>query len=291
MYGIIDIGSNTIRLKIYKIENEKLVNVIDKKNFLRLISFRRNNVLLDEGIDKCIEVLNNYKHILELLKVSKYYIIAETVLRGLDNIDDVLEKIKALTSFDVVILSSDEEEMYSYLGATNDIDCTNGCVVDIGGGSTELIFFNNKNIEFKSMILNGSLNMQDAYFNEDNLLDFEASGIKNSVKSSLENNKIYNKAKTIIGVGGTIRALLRLKRSEDSLASSFSYDDVRRWYQTAKHNQSLWLKTLLKVSPDRVYTLTSGLIILKTIMKWIDSDEVIVSENGVREGFLYHNIK
>lgn len=45
MYGIIDIGSNTIRLKIYKKECGRLINVIDKKDFTRLISYRKNDVL------------------------------------------------------------------------------------------------------------------------------------------------------------------------------------------------------------------------------------------------------
>lgn len=292
MYGIIDIGSNTIRLKIYKKECGRLINVIDKKDFTRLISYRKNDVLQAEGISKCIGVLVGYKHIIDLLKISRYYVIAETVFRGLENIDDVLSEIKDKAFVDVLVLSQSDEEMYSYLGATSDIDINDGCVVDIGGGSTELIFFNDNNISLKCMIACGSLNMQDAYFNDDNILDFEVSGIKNYVYECLQAEKINKKSEVIIGVGGTLRALLRLKRSETGNdVLSFTYDDVRRWYQIVMHNKVLWLRTLLKVAPERVYTLTSGLIILKTVMKYVGAKNVYVTKNGVREGFLYNEIK
>lgn len=292
MYGIIDIGSNTIRLKIYKLNEEKIESVVDKKEFAKLISYRKDNNLTEAGIEVCINVLQSFKKIIELLKVDNYYAFATASLRNITNTLEVLSRIKNETGIDVDIISGEDEALYSYLGATSNINIQNGAMIDIGGGSSEIVFFEDDKLLSRYSIPCGSLNMQDTFFNEDNLIDFDTKGIKKCVNENLDNQNIQNESLVLIGVGGTIRALLKLKQKETGLNDKeFSYEDVRRWYQLIKHNPTNWLRFVLKIIPERVYTVTSGLVILKTVMKRIGAGKVIVSEYGVREGYLNHILK
>lgn len=292
MYGIIDIGSNTIRLKVYKCVKGKYKAIIDKKEFAKLISYRNNNSLTEDGVNLCIDILDEYKQILNMLKVSSFYAFATASLRYIDNENEVLNMIKEKTGIDVKILSGDEEAYYGYLGAKMAISFDTGAVVDIGGGSMEITFFKDKEIIDKKSIRCGSLNMQELFLKNDSIIDFETKSMKDYILNALNEEKIDKKSEIVYGVGGTIRALLKIKRKETGLeVFEFSYDDVKRWYKMLKLNSTNWLRLVLNVVPERTYTISCGLIILKTIMKHIEAKRVIVSEYGVREGYLLHLIE
>lgn len=290
MYAVIDIGSNTIRLKVYKVVKGQFESVVDKKEFAKLISYRSDGKMTDEGIDICVSVLDRMLNLIKLLKVKDYYVIATAPFRNIDNASDVILQVKEQTGIVINVLSGEDEAYYSYIGAKASTLVNEGLLTDIGGGSTELVFFKDS-VELNKISLPcGSLNMQKEFYKDVDGFDFETKWIKKRVLNYLNENKfdetIMHKD-VIIGVGGTVRALLKLKRSETGLNDNeFSYDDVRRWYQVLKQNPIKWIKELLLIIPERVYTITTGLIILKTVMSYVNASRVIVSQYGVREGYL-----
>ncbi len=289
MYGIIDIGSNTIRLKVYKNVRNKYKSIIDKKEFAKLISLREDDKLTSEGINLCAEILNEYKQILNMLKVTNYHAFATASFRCIKNVDEVLAKVKELTGIEIEVLSGEEEALYGYLGASQSIESESGAVLDIGGGSLELTFFNNNEIENKKSIPCGSLNMQELFLNKNSVVDFNTKDMKEYITKMLKEQGITEKKDVIYGVGGTIRALLKIKKKEDGIdTQEFSYDDVRRWYRMLKRDSISWLRLVLNIVPERTLTVSCGLIVLKTVMKYINANKVIVCENGVREGYLTH---
>lgn len=292
MYAIIDIGSNTIRLKVYKYNNNQLEAIVDKKEFAKLINYRKDGNMSEEGILICIDVLNKMLNIIKLLRIKKYYAIATAPFRGIKNSEDVLKKIKEATMLDVSILKGEDEAYYSYLGAKASTLINEGALIDIGGGSTELVFFKDSKELNKTSIPCGSLNMQGEFYKDLEGFAFETKWIRKNVIEHLKEKNIEPNQKNdlvMVGVGGTIRALLKLKRNETgSNDITISYDDIKRWYQILKHNPIKWLKEILLIVPERVYTMTTGLIILKTVMKYIGANSIIVSEYGVREGYLTH---
>ena len=70
MYGIIDVGSNTVRLTIYKIENGKAILLLNKKKAVGLASYVQNNQMLPEGINLVVEVLSEFKILLENMSIE-----------------------------------------------------------------------------------------------------------------------------------------------------------------------------------------------------------------------------
>ena len=71
LYGIVDIGSNTIRLKIYEYKNNKIKSVFSKKKTAGLIAYRDDGKLNDEGINILSSILNKFNKIMDLLNINE----------------------------------------------------------------------------------------------------------------------------------------------------------------------------------------------------------------------------
>ena len=70
-----------------------------------------------------------------------------------------------------------------------------------------------------------------------------------------------------------------------------TYEEIKKMLDIAKDDSYNWQVAILKVIPERVFTFTPGLMILKTIMKYYKAKQVYVSRYGVREGYLLHNLE
>ena len=94
LYGIVDIGSNTIRLKIYEYKNNKIKSVFSKKKTAGLIAYRDDGKLNDEGINILSSILNKFNKIMNLLNVARRYFFATASLRNISNTYEIIDFIK-----------------------------------------------------------------------------------------------------------------------------------------------------------------------------------------------------
>lgn len=294
MYAVIDIGSNTIRLKTYEYKDGNLINIFDKKEFAGLASYvDKFGNLSEEGITKCLEVLGEYKECLANVIVDKLLIFATASIRNVNNTKEVVARIKEELGLDVVVLSGSEEAIYDFKGAKMKYNLKDGLMVDIGGGSSELLFFKDDHILYKTSMPIGSLNVYTKCIDEILPSKKELEAIKDLVKPYLkEIPKLDDKYPNVCGIGGTIRAALKMKNYlyPDTDKLVLTYEEIAKMLETAKDDSYSWQLAILKVVPERVFTFTPGLMILKTIMKYFDSEQVYVSKYGVREGYLLANL-
>lgn len=291
IYGVIDIGSNSIRLAIYKYENKRLELIINKKTVAGLANYVEDNKLSEEGINKTIEVLNDYKDIFMNFNIKNISVFATASLRNVDNTKECLMKIKEKTEINVDVLEGEEEGICDFIGITYDINIDNGILLDIGGGSTEVIIFNNKKIEKVFSMPIGSLKFYSNYVSELIPSDGERINMKEKVLEEL--GKISDIAdissKEMCGVGGTTKNTYKLNNNLFHKENPISYLEVNnipklldRFNNSKKEN----IEKLLKVCPDRIHTMIPGMIILNTICEYFNSEIMYISTNGVREGYL-----
>ena len=101
MRGVIDIGSNTIRLSIYKVlENEQIIHMFHNKTFVGLAAYVDEfGMLSDKGINKAVEVLNEYREIIDIIELDTIYPFATASLRNVINTDEALKAIEEQTGF------------------------------------------------------------------------------------------------------------------------------------------------------------------------------------------------
>lgn len=293
MYGVIDIGSNTIRLVVYKLENNRILPMINKKFSVGLAGYvDANNNLNKLGIEKAIRSLKEFREILNYIQIKEIFPFATASLRNIDNSAAVLEKIKEETGFDIRLLSGTEEATFDYYGVLQSVNIESGLMVDIGGGSTELVFFKDREIICTESLPIGSLNLYKKHIEGLIPTKKELKDIKQIVKQHLDNLKLPESpliCQPICGVGGTARATQKLLQDMEFLyTNEYNAELLQKLQNILKEDSAMFYDNLLKSSPDRVHTFAPGLIVLNTIAKHYDSHSIITSDYGVREGYLFY---
>ena len=293
--AIIDIGSNTVRLSIYEVKDKSFEPLLSKKEMTGLAGYIQNGSMSEEGIARACAVLMRFKEIIEHFHIEKVYVLATAPFRNIDNTDQCLEKIKEVTGFDVDAISGEKEALLDFDGATLIHQFPQGLLIDIGGGSTELVCFKEGEILEAISLPIGSLSLYNAYCDHILPTEKQYSKMKKHVEKLLEFCSFIEtqNCDEVIGVGGTIRACNKLYRRENHLENNvlLSYKDIKNLYKKFEKQEGKAYRMILKTVPERIHTLIPGLIILKTVMQRYGCQNLYVSEYGVREGYLSEKIK
>ena len=142
MYSVIDIGSNTIRLVVYRVDSDGITPILNNKYTAGLAAYiGKDGALSDEGTDRLVDVMAKFRDATDLLPDCEVFPFATASLRNITNREVVIERVRRETGFDIRVLSGYEEAMLDYHGAVRSMPGEEGLLVDVGGGSTELVFF------------------------------------------------------------------------------------------------------------------------------------------------------
>ncbi len=293
MYCVIDIGSNTIRLVIFRLEAGVLIPTLSSKNTTGLAGYvDKKNCLSREGIHKLVTVLRQYKGVVEMLPDCTLYPFATASLRNIVNTDQVLETVWRETGLGIQVLSGYEEAMLDYRGAIRRTSTASGLLIDVGGGSTELVFFKERTVLAAHSLPIGSLTLYNHFI--DGLMPKKTelramrAQVRRMLKDTMPASKDYI-AQPLCSVGGTARAALSLyqnlegnKKTQEEYHTDFLSDMLR---MADKEPRKL-MRRILKVAPERVHTLIPGIVIMRSIAEFYGSCTVRTSPYGVREGYL-----
>lgn len=295
-YGIIDIGSNTIRLNIYKIKGESFELLLSKKEAAGLVQFVKKEKMTTEGIHRLADCLNQFKEVMDLLHLDGYAAFATASLRNIDNSQEVIEEIEKFCQIHIDLLGGAQEGRISFHGAIHGLHYDSGIYVDTGGGSSEIILYDDKQIGFVTSLPVGSLNLFNKYVS--NIIPSK-SEIKAIQERLLKELKACDQKKSILRcedmavTGGSMRAIRLLlvqlkwiKKDEYEINASMLKDLIK----LLQNDIGQTIHLFLKVKPDRVHTMFTGLLIIDAIARYTKARRIQVSTNGVREGYLMEKI-
>lgn len=291
--AIIDIGSNTIRLNIYTYENNELKLLFGKKNTAGLVSYVKEGYLTDKGILKLSRVLKTHGNIINSVKHDRIYVFATASLRNIKNTQEVLSYVKEMTDMEIEIIDQRQEARLGFEGILSSIDVQTGVTVDIGGGSTEIIKFKDKKIVDMFNLKDGSLSLYNRYVSGVLPKDEEVKEMQKIVKKELKDAGLQTKSKTIIGIGGTIRAIGNVSQEMYRLSDNtrFTVKNTEDLYQSLMTQDKATIQTVLQVKPERIHTMIPGMTIFNQLCTELDAKDVIVSETGLREGVVYEKLR
>jgi len=294
--AIIDLGSNTIRLCVYEHNGGEVKSIFEKKEMAGLANYIENEKLTNKGINRACEILNSFIVLLRNLHVEEnnVHIFATASLRNIVNTKEVLETIQNTTHFKVELLSGEEEATLDFIGTTKYLKLDQGVIVDIGGGSTEIVLFENNAIKYATSIPIGSLNLYVKYVKKIIPKKEERETIRQTVMKHLAELDMEGEPlETICGIGGTIRGISKLNNSIYNLPSDTSDVDtvhVKEILKSLKNSRQDTLIPILRNIPDRIHTIIPGMIIMDTISEYFGAENIIVSKYGIREGYLFERI-
>ena len=295
MYGVIDVGSNTIRLCIYDVSGNEIYPMLNNKTTAGLAGYVKKGKMTKKGIQKACDVLNKYREMMEHFPLKELFVFATASLRNISNTDEALQTITAETGLSIDVLTGYQEATFDFIGAAHSINLDRGLLLDIGGGSTELLVYERGEIQNAVSLTFGSLSMFSNYVSGLFPTKKEKKEIEDVVKKELKkikflNNKTFD---NVIGIGGSIRAAKNMnnyifEKSKDN--SVIIAEDVPKLLKQFRGNENEVLKTVLKVSPDRVHTLIPGMIVMNAVCEYVECKDIIMSPYGVREGYLYQKL-
>lgn len=294
--SIVDLGSNTIRLCIFEYNGNIVKSILERKTMAGLTNFVKNEMLSQSGVDRICEILNEYKDILKIFRIKNkdVHIFATASLRNIINTVEVIALIKVATGFDVELLSGEEEATLDFIGATKVIAKDNGILVDIGGGSTEIVVFKNREIQHATSMPIGSLNLYVKHVKKIIPKEEERVIIKEDVLENLKALDIKPETvQTICGVGGTMQAAKKLNNSIFNLPKhciNIEVNHISEILKLINNSKRSTLTPILQNIPDRIHTIIPGLIIADTIADYFNSEDITVSKYGIREGYLYERV-
>ncbi len=292
--AVIDIGANTIRLSIFAIDKSLPVLLFNKKQTAGLANYNDDGYLNKAGIETLISVLEKYKNILSYYPVDQTFVFATASLRNVINSSSIIKKVKNELKLKIDLLDSQEEANLGFLGiSTSFHHLKTGMSVDIGGGSTEIVLFKDKEIRVVFGIDEGCLSLHKKFCNgvipeKDEILKM-TSYIEDKTWGFGDST---GEIDTISGIGGTIRSVGKVLKELDLADNKRCYDIVsmNKLYHMLLEKDSEAYDALLKVVPDRSHTLLCGLVILKRICELFDIKQVNASSYGLREGYVINQL-
>lgn len=295
LYGLVDLGANSIRLSIYRAEGERVLPLISRKETAGLSAYVAGGALSKAGIEKACRVLSGFREILENFGIERMHVFATASLRNITNTEEAVERIQKATGILVDVLSGADEARLDYVGASRGAGILDGLLIDIGGGSTELAEFEEGQVVSAASMPVGSLNM---YLKsaQGGLIPDKAAlrAIRTDVRTELDKLSFArDEYPRIYGVGGTIRATAKLANDLYALAPDnreISYENLREILRLFRASKRTALEAILRIAPERVHTLIPGMTILRTVMRRFSGDGILAGDCGVREGYLYERV-
>ena len=238
-----------------------------------------------------ISIFEDFDEILELADVDEKYYYATASLRNINNADEIINTIKNKTGITIHILSGEQEANVSFNAVKEEFDVNRGLFMDLGGGSCELITFENKTPLIKDSLLLGSYSaylkfVKSMYPNENEIKEIE-NWTLNKLKNS--NITITSPINDLYINGGTIsdiRKLLIYLNYIPEKSRTFSVGDLDYILEELNDNTKEDYNKAMSVIPDGINTIVPGTIIIKTIANYFNITTLHDCKNRISKGVL-----
>jgi exopolyphosphatase/guanosine-5'-triphosphate,3'-diphosphate pyrophosphatase len=308
LMAAIDVGSNTIRLLIGCIDNNKIMRIFKSRAATRLgKDILQTSILNTENINKSINYLQKIKSKCEYYNVSEILAVGTSALREAKNTHNFLEEVKLKTSFEIQIISGIREAELTVKGVMSnfcadniDVQATKSyLIVDIGGGSTEWVLQNG--IQAKGSMPIGAIKTYENFIKSDPPSQHDIDRLKNHIYQVIADydltkcliNNSFSQDFDFIATGGTATTIAAIDMGLDEYdADRIHLHQIPRPTLQLLFEQLIAMplrkrQTIKGLEPDRADIIITGALILLCLMEISKSNKMIVSDFGLLEGLIY----
>lgn len=292
-YAALDLGSNSFHLQIASFESGKL-KVIDRhKVMVRMAAgLQDDGTLSEESLERALDALEKFAERLRGLPSDHIRVVGTNTLRAARNAGPFLRQAEALLGVPIDIIAGTEEARLIYLGVASDLatDGRKRLIIDIGGGSTELVIGRQQPRKLDSLYM-GCVSFSKRYFADGEL---SAKRFRKAVNGARQvigpaadtfNQNHWDQA---IGASGTIRTIERILSAnqiiDDHAITPKALNRLAEELLTFEHLSDIKLAGL----PDeRQPVFPGGLAILMALFEDLAIDRMTVSDSAIREGIIH----
>lgn len=297
--GIIDIGSMTARLVIFELLSDSTFKIIeDIKENISLGERIRKEKMIDRSKIKLVShTIYLYKELSSRYEVEDIHCYLSSAFTECSDLEELITTVAEETGVEIRLLSQREEIEASFTGAVNNLGLDDGVLLDMGGTTTKLIWFEDRKIKMWESLPMGAASLGEVANIKDIIGNKEEKKLKEHVKSKIMSVEWLKDVGDLplIGVGGCMRNLAKIHANmcEYPLNLLHNYQlkegDVEVIYHHIKkkdYGEKLKVKGL---AVSRAHTFTGALFVMEEILNFSGIENLIISGNGMREGMLYSN--
>jgi exopolyphosphatase/guanosine-5'-triphosphate,3'-diphosphate pyrophosphatase len=293
--AVVDIGTNSTRLLVADAEDGHIHEVERETRVTRLgEGVDRRRRLLPVPIARVRNTLTDYRRTIEQLGAERTLAIATSAIRDADNGEAFLGEVEWSYGFDTRLLSGHDEALMTYRGVASERPLDAGTmIVDIGGGSTELIAGEPDGVRWQDSLDIGSVRLTERFLHSDPPTDEELDSCAAAVRALLAErvpDEVRGRTSAAIGVAGTITSLAALalgleeydrERVHGSTLSAAALAEQLEWLARIPVAARRQLRPL---DPERAPVIVAGGVIAREVLAFLRLEALEVSERDILDG-------
>ena len=303
-FASIDIGTNTILLLVAELEGKGTFRVLDDRAEIARLGegVDRTHRIGPEGEERSVQVLRSYLERCAQLGVDEIVAAGTSALRDARNAEDFKARLKQELGLDLRVLSGEEEAAYSYLAVRRGLDLEGKelLVVDVGGGSTQLIWGRGGALHRLISLNLGSVRLTERFLHSDPVREEECAELTRTIDRGLEPLNAdwgqQDKFDAMVGLAGTFTTMAAIEKGltqyshSEVHGSRLSRAEVQRQIRLFRGKTIAERKEIPGLEPKRADVILAGALLIDRIMALFHIDRVTVSDQGIRYGLLHERL-
>jgi exopolyphosphatase/guanosine-5'-triphosphate,3'-diphosphate pyrophosphatase len=299
--AVIDLGSNTARLLLIEVRDNAHFQIVDQlKEAPRLgEGMGKDGFLKPARIQATIKTLKMFRKLCDTNGIEKIIAVATAAVRTAKNQRSFLDEVSATCGIKFRVLSAEEEAMYVYRGVINTMDIPKGLILEIGGGSTKIVYYNRRNLLNFATLPFGSITLTEMIEGENLSSEEQAKRVEDFFTEQLSQIdwlKEVDPEAQMIGVGGSFRNICRMTKimKKYPLKTIHNYvvseQDFNHVYDLLKSLDLDRKKKIKGLSSNRADILPSAMAAIAAFKKYVGLSDITISGSGSRTGILFNQI-
>lgn len=300
-YGVIDIGSNSVRLEVAEVQEDSLHTICTERVVTRLGSgVGTTNRLEKYALDETVAAIVNFIKAAAKQNVNKsnLTLIATAAARRAENGNELVDLVRSASDVQVDIISPEQEAKYALLGVGHNypIDHSEIAVVDIGGGSTEIIFASDGDIAHIASLPFGAVTLSSQFDLHDAIDLPSFKNMEQCISDSLDKDLGHvPNINSVYATGGacTAMAAIEMHRTESDLLKDGALDGYVLKLQSIENQLELLCaldasgrSNIDGLSPKRAEIIVAGATVTKLVLARLGSESMTIHTGGIKLGVL-----
>lgn len=296
--AVVDIGTNTTRLYVADVEDRRVARQLHRQSRVTRLGagVDADGRLRDDAVAREHAVLADYAQLIDEQAAERRVAVMTSAVRDATNGRQFAAAVAERYGLDVHVLSGDEEARLTYLGATDELDPGSPeriLVMDIGGGSTELIIGRGRSAEFHVSTQAGVVRQADRHIDSDPPSAAELAAVAADVRQTITAavpEELRSGIERALAVAGTPTSLAAIAQSLDP----YDPERVQGYRLTADERERILARLgrmtleerrhVTGLHPDRAPAILPGIVILTVVMELFGLGAVEVSEHDILRG-------
>jgi len=284
--AVIDIGTNTVKLLVADVQDGKVVPVLSKDQTTRLGEGLGKSKQLSRGaVARTIQAIDEFYGEARRLAAQNVLALTTSAAREAENRDEFLDGVRCKCGLEVQVITGEREAKLIFRGVSSDPEWVGQplLVLDVGGGSAELIQGRDDKVErFYSLPL-GAVRLTEQYGeNYGGLVEFLCQALRRSLDGYQARDQI------MIGTGGTITTLARIDQGMTDHAS-LSRERLGVLVDRLRALPLVERKKVPGLPPERADIIVAGGAVVLVAMETLGATRITVSIRNLRYGALIAN--